>query len=185
MAWRDQARYRHASRRFEERRASSSGLSPGNGWSSLGSRDRDSRELSPSRSRTAEVPRRSCASTLPHAPPHSTEIRNLSGVQAGLKPQSIGIDGGIPKIRSDSRYCTLCGAPHKSHFIFSGDGLFAMRPAGRDEVQAFGGLLTSTNRRLRATMIASDCLSRPRFPRRPDAGAVPIRSSGHGARALR
>jgi Transposase IS66 family len=79
---------------------------------SLGSRDRDSRELSPSRSRAAGAPRRTVA-PLCAAP--SAEGRNLSGVQAGSKPQSIGIDGGIPKIRSDSRYWTLSGAPDKVH----------------------------------------------------------------------
>ena len=45
----------------------------------------------------------------------SVETRNLSGVQVGSKPQSIGVDGGIPKIRSDSRYCTLSGAQDKVH----------------------------------------------------------------------
>src|SRR5215475_12897401 len=59
-AWPDQARCRRVSRRLAGRRASSLGLSLGIGWSLPGSRGRDSRESSPSRSRTAGAPRHNC-----------------------------------------------------------------------------------------------------------------------------
>ena len=96
--WPGKARYRHASTRFEGRRTSS-GLSLSTGWSSPGSRGRDSRELSPSRSRLQD---RHGAPPLSHTPP------------LGGSPEFIWSPGEpkapihwrwerIPMIRSDSR----------------------------------------------------------------------------------
>ena len=62
------------------------------GWSSP--RGRDSRELPPSRSRAAGVPRTHRRSPIRRL---SAEARNLSGVQANPKPQSIGVGREYPR----------------------------------------------------------------------------------------
>jgi hypothetical protein len=86
-------RFRHASRRFAGRRASSSDLQAVATRFLVGGVDLQRLALSAKDLHRRSPMRRS-----------SAEIRNLSGVKVGSKPQSIGIDGGIPKIRSDSRY---------------------------------------------------------------------------------